>query len=405
MKSSGSLGSQTLGGSCPTTCTSEEGISKVSRCRTRLCAAALKLKPNHPQALCNAALVLWSQNELDLAEEALRKAIELGANLKARVNLGLLLLTRGRYAEGFKEYAWRFAAYNLPMRGPAELPIWTGRTPVNGTLYVWPEQGLGDEIMYAANMGVASARARKVIWECDPRLVDLMQRGAPENVTFVPKKGPPPLTIDMAAQIPIGCVGQLTRPSGEPYLKADPERIAKFKEAVPKDKRIVGISWHSANVKFGHKKSLTLADFSAFTENSDYHCVSLQYGEHEHGTLWRMYGLDMTNDIDGLAALIKACDLVVTVSNTTAHLAGALGVPCIVLVSDAGGKLWYWGMGDKTPWYNSVRIERFGRGLPAVGEDEEQDNEPADYEGVVFQEIDPPRRQLKPQSTRFRPNT
>ncbi len=69
--------------------------------------------------------------------------------------------------------------------------------------------------------------------------------------------------------------------------------------------------------------------------------------------------LDLFGDIDGLAALITACDRVVSVSNTTAHLASALGIPTAVVVPFGNGQLWYWGNdGTRTPWYPSARIFR-----------------------------------------------
>lgn len=329
-----------------------------------LITKALEINPQHPQSLCNAAMVMWSQNQHDAAIATLRQAIAMGAEPKAHVNLGMLLLMTGQYAEGWQEYAWRFAANKIPMRGPATVPIWDGTAYVNGALYVWPEQGLGDEILYASLMWRLIWKAQAVIWEANPRLVKLLQRSAPPNVTVIPLRDAPPRAT---VQIPAGCLGQKFKPTGRPYLKADEARTATFRAMMPEGKRIVGIAWHSSNQSYGHKKSLTLADFSAFIDNPECHCVSLQYGQHDTGPLHVIAGLDLTSDIDGVAALIKACDVVVTVSNTVAHLAGALGVPCIVLVSDAGGKLWYWGTGDKTPWYSSVRIERFTRSETASG--------------------------------------
>ena len=75
-------------------------------------------------------------------------------------------------------------------------------------------------------------------------------------------------------------------------------------------------------------------------------------------TLQHVPDLDLFDDLDGLAALVAACDAVVTVSNTTAHLAGALGVPVSVLVPSGNGRLWYWGTGDRTGWYPSMRLYR-----------------------------------------------
>jgi ADP-heptose:LPS heptosyltransferase len=67
--------------------------------------------------------------------------------------------------------------------------------------------------------------------------------------------------------------------------------------------------------------------------------------------------IDHTNDIDGLASLVCACDAVVTVSNTTAHLAGALGKPTWVLVPLGHSRIWYW-FEDQTesPFYPRVHV-------------------------------------------------
>jgi ADP-heptose:LPS heptosyltransferase len=63
--------------------------------------------------------------------------------------------------------------------------------------------------------------------------------------------------------------------------------------------------------------------------------------------------------LDGLAALIAACDIVVTVSNTTAHLAAALGKPALVMLPNNDSLLWYWHRDSHTtPWYPSVRLFR-----------------------------------------------
>jgi ADP-heptose:LPS heptosyltransferase len=65
------------------------------------------------------------------------------------------------------------------------------------------------------------------------------------------------------------------------------------------------------------------------------------------------------NDLDGLAALIAACDAVVTVSNTTAHLAGAVGTPTWVMVPYGRGHLWYWFVNrPQSPWYPRVEVRR-----------------------------------------------
>ena len=97
--------------------------------------------------------------------------------------------------------------------------------------------------------------------------------------------------------------------------------------------------------------------------------VDLQYGETSRDRaeveaatgirVERVSGIDNTNDIDGLAALMAACDAVVSVSNTNAHLAAAQGKATYVLLSSASAVFWYWmRRGDSTPFYDNARLVR-----------------------------------------------
>jgi ADP-heptose:LPS heptosyltransferase len=96
--------------------------------------------------------------------------------------------------------------------------------------------------------------------------------------------------------------------------------------------------------------------------------VNLQYGDvaqeiadlkAEHGIEILQYSeVDNFNDLDGLANLIEACDVVLTTSNSTAHLAGALNQETINLVSFGGARIWYWlnEVDSRSLWYPSVKL-------------------------------------------------
>jgi ADP-heptose:LPS heptosyltransferase len=94
----------------------------------------------------------------------------------------------------------------------------------------------------------------------------------------------------------------------------------------------------------------------------------LQYGETtEQISLYNQqavkpiidFEFDKKNDIDQLLALIDACDLIVTISNITAHLACALGKNCLVILPAGGTLLWYWHLnGSVSPWYQSAILLR-----------------------------------------------
>ena len=73
--------------------------------------------------------------------------------------------------------------------------------------------------------------------------------------------------------------------------------------------------------------------------------------------LLNIKGLDLYNDFEGIASLLKSLDVFVTISNSTAHLAGALGVKTILIKPENFAVFHYWNQKtDKTPWYHSVRI-------------------------------------------------
>ena len=140
---------------------------------------------------------------------------------------------------------------------------------------------------------------------------------------------------------------------------------------------MVGLSWISKAPIGGEQKSARLADFAALLRSPGYRFVDLQYGdtgaereavERELGIrVERLPDIDNTNDLDGLAALMGACDAVVTVSNTTAHLAGALGRPTLVMVPHGHARIWYWFRDkDESPWYPRVRVRRQQRGQTVV---------------------------------------
>jgi ADP-heptose:LPS heptosyltransferase len=95
--------------------------------------------------------------------------------------------------------------------------------------------------------------------------------------------------------------------------------------------------------------------------------VNLQYGEvnEEIAQVEKDLGVTVINldsvnkydDIDGLAAIIQACDLVISIDNTTVHLAGALGKDTRVLLPYVSE--WRWMLGRKdSPWYQSLRLYR-----------------------------------------------
>jgi ADP-heptose:LPS heptosyltransferase len=116
--------------------------------------------------------------------------------------------------------------------------------------------------------------------------------------------------------------------------------------------------------ELGKRKSSSLAAFLPLSR--DFHLVDLQYGDTADersafaaagGQLERIEGLDLFNDLDGLFAAIEACDAVVTTSNVTAHLAGAIGKRTLVMFLHGRPPFHYWASPHGgSLWYPSVEI-------------------------------------------------
>jgi ADP-heptose:LPS heptosyltransferase len=154
------------------------------------------------------------------------------------------------------------------------------------------------------------------------------------------------------------------------YLKADQKQVDSLKkELKKKDHKVCGISWKSNNKEIGEAKTLSLTQLLPILSIPNTIFIDLQYGDNseEKERFLSEYGIEIKsvkeidnyNDLDGLTSLVDACDYIVTISNVTAHIAGALHKKTYLLLPYAFGKIWYWGESrDYSIWYPAVKIYR-----------------------------------------------
>jgi tetratricopeptide (TPR) repeat protein len=335
--------------------------------------SAVAADPNIAQHYLNLATALAADGQDDEALAAYDRALTLDpGSTDARWNKGQFLLSRGRFAEGWPLLEERALTESTKAgRRTHPAPRWAGER-VPGTLLVRAEHGLGDQILDAGMIPTLRAYAEHVVLEVDPRLVPLLARSFP-NVTLVPQTDTP-FAGPVTAQAALGYMGRHLRPdaasfSSGPYLAVDRPRADALRARLRRDgQRIIGLSWGSTNPQMGRSKSARLAELLPVLQLPGCRFVDLQYGDTRADreqvkaatgvSIEHLDDIDNTNDIDGLAALIAACDAVVTVSNTNAHLAAAQGKATFVLLSDAG-LFWYWmKRGSATPFYPSARLFR-----------------------------------------------
>ena len=331
--------------------------------------------------LCvNIASLMVDHGRFKEAEPYCRQAIALrGDTIKGKANLGFCQLANKDWAEGWRNYRhcmgseWRrVVQYN-------DEPLWDGEA--KGTICVYGEQGLGDEISFGQMLPDMKAWCDKndsrLIVDVNPRLETLFKRSFPD-IEIHGTRGQSQITWDprdITHSIPIAQIGEYFRCkdeqfTGEPYLKADPDRVLQWKSLfATKRKPVIGIGYRSGIWKTAAKyRQIDLEAMLPLLKSVDAHWVSLQYKpagqelvdfkeahpevdiiEYSHGTL--------TNDYDDTVAMIQAMDMVIAVQTTAIHVAGGLGIPTWVLVPKTSQ--WRYGEeGEDFPWANSVKILR-----------------------------------------------
>jgi len=344
--------------------------------------ALAALHPASAPVLGNLGILLQFQGQLDHAMGCYARALRIDPTYaEARSNLGLSQLLTGELAAGWVNHAARWnTTANAKVRHTSPLPAWDGGPLPDKRLLVWGELGVGDEILLAGMIPDLATRGIGCVLETAPRLVPLFARSFP-NVTVAPRGDPPhPATTlpDLGAQSALGDLGRWLRPDfasfprSSQYLVADPQRVAALRaryQAMAEGRRLVGISWHSANPNHRDFKSAPLPLWTPILTLPGLAFVDLQYGEHsadleavrrEHGIpIIHDDAIDPMTDLDGFAAQVAALDLVISISNTTVHVAGALGVPVWTLLARRTGFLWCWfSEREDSPWYPSMRLYR-----------------------------------------------
>ncbi|MBT5241781.1 MAG: tetratricopeptide repeat protein [Rhodospirillaceae bacterium] len=342
---------------------------------------SLSLDPDSVHAATSLAATLSDVGDMDTAIEVVDQYLEHHPNdIEAHQNKALFLLRGGKLGAGFEEYEWRLrpSRFGIPIR-PFQYPTWRGDKLKNRSLLIWLEQGIGDEILSLSiwNSFLHSDEGHRCIIESDLRLTDLIKRSFP-FVTVVDRQTPPDYKTEKA---------NLTCPAwsgarflGVPpiytsdkrhYLVADSaasSALRKKYERLAQGKAIVGLSW-SSDARKGHLKTPPISSWDILMQDEDCFFVSLQHAPSEDDVthLSEMSGgrfhidtpAEAPVSFDDHASEISALDAIITISNSTAHLAGALGTPVATVVPSGYGGFWYWFRGrSDSPWYPSMRICR-----------------------------------------------
>jgi Flp pilus assembly protein TadD len=332
------------------------------------CRYAAALAPDSPAALSNLGVLLaFTQREKE-SEQCYRAALAIDPDYrKAHFNLAYLLLRQGRYDEGWHRLEARDS--NLRFDKAFQFPRWHGEALAGKSILIAYEAGHGDMIQFCRYADLVMQRgAARITILCHPGLKKLFGclRSVDEVIDFsesFPIAGWDYWT--MALSLPFLFETRLdTIPDQLPYLFPQRKQVRQWAGALADNTHAlkVGLVWkgNPLHDNDADRSMSSLEVLAPLAEVSGVRYFSLQKGsgEQEAGSAAASFTVRNLapdiNDFSDTAAIVANLDLVITVDTSVAHLTGALGKPCWVLLPHYMTD-WRWlAERNDTPWYPHV---------------------------------------------------
>jgi tetratricopeptide (TPR) repeat protein len=332
---------------------------------------ALNINPDYFNAHINLGSALQTQGHFAAAITSFNQALLIKPDFRiTKMNLGYAQLSNGQLTEGWQNHEYRTIINGNRF---SHFPKWQGEDLSGKSILIWGEQGIGDEIMFASLFSEIIALSDRCVIECAPKLVSLFSRSFP-GAQVVAKSSPPHPAAQSITdyQCPAGSLAQWLRPNlksfpaSNSYLKADPARVTYWKARLDElgTEPKIGFCWRSS-LKTGERNLhyTPLKQWGPILTRPNVHFINLQYDEcsAELSEAQQLFGtrlhtfceVDMFNDLDETAALIKALDLVISAPTSVYTIASALGVNTWMMTYSMP---WFMHNTRYCPWYPTLRI-------------------------------------------------
>ena len=243
---------------------------------------------------------------------------------------------------------------------------WTGSEPVAGRrLLLIAEQGLGDTIHFCRFAPLLAQQGAQVRLVVQPSLAVLLRSLGPA-VEVSSASDPMPgfdlqcslLSVPRALGTTLAAI-----PGRVPYLAPPAQRLQAWRERLgPVRRPRIGLAC-SGNPGHGNdrNRSIPLSRFEILRAlDAEWHLLQTDLREDDEPSLHALSIVDhraQLTDFVETAALASCMDAVVSVDTAVAHVAGALGLPLLLLLPEVPDWRWMLDRSD-SPWYPSARLFR-----------------------------------------------
>ena len=329
---------------------------------------AIEQEKTYVQAYNNQALLLVDMKRFDEALDYYHKAIEIAPQHQETYwNKSLLHLLLGDYSQGWALYESRWKSVFKDAYPHFSQPMWLGNESLSGkTILIYAEQGLGDDIQFCRYVAEVEKLGAKVILDVHKPVVPLMASLKGDFTIIESKSDLPDFDYHCSMMsLPYAFKTQLeTIPANTPYIYANENKVKDWQKKLGKKTQPrVGLVWSgSIRHKNDYHRSLALELLMPlFSLPVEFHVLQAEIRPEDMSTLTEFDRLKThqasLNDFSDTAALVENMDLVITVDTSVAHLAGAMGKDCWVLLPHSPDFRWLLDRSD-SPWYPSITLFR-----------------------------------------------
>jgi tetratricopeptide (TPR) repeat protein len=341
----------------------EEALALMGDARARL--------PDSETVVINTATALLARSGPDAAIRELAAFLETHSSAaSAHAELGRLLLSEGRFADGWREYVWRHG------RSPSGFPDCAGKR-----VLLLPDQGLGDHLFFLRFVPALRQRAAHVAFACPEKLVELLKVNPPVDELRRGEVG----AHGFDFSLPIGDLPRLLDARDTPppvTIAVASERLAHWRERLAQigPPPYLGVSWRAGARKENRsefaargedplQKEIDLRALASAVRGWRGSVLVLQRLplEGEVAAFGKALGRvccdvsAVNDDLADMAGLLHVMDEYVGVSNTNMHIRAGVGKSARVLVPFPPEFRWM-NAGNETPWFRSFRLYRQSSG-------------------------------------------
>lgn len=335
---------------------------------------ALSIEPANSTVCFNIANAYECKNDTFNAIEYYEKAYEYNKDVNDSdipFFLGICYLKAKNFEKGLIYHEYRpskpFATHcqSLIYKGIETKPLWTGEELTDKTLFVYYESALGDTLMYVRYLALVKDMFKKVLFKPQLCFVDLFKENNFGAEIIESKTLPEDVIFDV--HIPLMSIPYVLNlnteeiPLSEGYLKVNQAKVSSFKEKYfNNDKFKIGIKW-KGNTVYDLTRVITIESFYKLFDlpNTQFYSVQKGEGEEELKKIPSKYNIidlsETFNDFGDTAAAVENLDLVICNDTSVAHLAGAMGKPCWIMLPYVQNWRWHTDI-SYSPWYKSVRL-------------------------------------------------